>query len=120
MGKRTVIQHKVHVEHKREKRLLNLTYLRDYKIRHSCQYCHESNVACLVFHHKLGEKKFFGLSDCRDKAFSRIVAEVKKCVVLCSNCHLKLHARWRLERVEESCGEDEVTLWDVYQTDGSV
>lgn len=57
-----------------------------------CKYCNESNIACLEFHHKYGEKKF-NLSSRMIKNKQAVLEEAKKCEVVCANCHRKIH--WR-------------------------
>ena len=54
-----------------------------------CYVCREDSIWCLDFHH-LGDKdttvsSMLGMSD------ARVRAEIAKCVVLCRNCHGKVH-----------------------------
>ena len=44
------------------------------------------------FHHLDPSEKDFGLADFWHRSWKRIVAEIKKCVLLCANCHRKRHA----------------------------
>jgi hypothetical protein len=55
--------------------------------------CGESNPACLDFHHKNPKTKKDKVSRLVDCAFNKniILVEIRKCVVLCANCHRKLH-----------------------------
>lgn len=59
----------------------------------SCVKCGENHPACLDFHHidpKTKERLISGLP--RDGwSKERILKEIKKCVVLCANCHRKEH-----------------------------
>ena len=66
-------------------------WMQDYKKTLKCELCPENNVACLEFHH-LGEKER-GISDLVNRGCSKtkIMGEIKKCQVLCSNCHRKFH-----------------------------
>lgn len=59
----------------------------------SCVKCGESHPACLDFHHKDPRKKDLSLSRAVQQGWSRerILGEIEKCDVLCSNCHRKLH-----------------------------
>lgn len=55
-----------------------------------CAKCGEREKACLDFHH-LGEKDMtvsamLGMNE------QRVRFEISKCIVLCANCHRKLHA----------------------------
>jgi hypothetical protein len=57
-----------------------------------CAECGETTVACLDFHHETGEKDdtVAGmLADSRSKDVIR--SEIRKCTVLCANCHRKRH-----------------------------
>lgn len=55
--------------------------------------CGESHPACIDFHHKDPLEKDNKLSNLVHNLRSkeRILAEVAKCEVLCSNCHRKEH-----------------------------
>ena len=67
-------------------------WFRDYKSNLKCSKCSETHPACLDFHHIDPSEKDMEVSriiDMNNK--KRIMDEVAKCVVLCSNCHRKLH-----------------------------
>lgn len=64
-----------------------------------CVHCGEREPACLDFHHidpstkaKTVSRLGHGTHAWSDKGFVRLRAEMAKCVVLCANCHRKLHA----------------------------
>ena len=61
--------------------------------KEKCISCGESDVACLDFHHLKSEEKDNSLSYAIVNKWGkdRIDNETSKCVVLCSNCHRKLH-----------------------------
>lgn len=63
----------------------------------SCSACGESHIATLDFHHVAGGKDF-NLSSKIARGFSKatILAEMAKCIVLCANCHRKLHYNQRI------------------------
>ena len=65
----------------------------DYKINLSCSKCKESHPSTLEFHHSGGFKKDRAISQMVVDGISikRIMEEIKKCEVLCSNCHKKVH-----------------------------
>jgi transcription elongation factor Elf1 len=71
----------------------------DLKKTLKCAKCPERHPACLVFHHKDPNQKDFDLGADASGTYSmeRIDKEIKKCVVLCANCHAKLH--WKLRSV---------------------
>ena len=54
----------------------------------SCGY--DKCVAALIFHHPNNDKEF-GISDSIIRAWSRVQAELDKCVLLCANCHAEVH-----------------------------
>ena len=58
----------------------------------SCLICGEREPVCLDFHHL--KDKEFNIADMVSKKLSwvKIVKEMEKCVVICANCHRKLHA----------------------------
>ena len=55
-----------------------------------CIICGEKEPCCLDFHHVYG--KDFTISQNHDVTLDTLISEVNKCVVLCANCHRKLHA----------------------------
>ena len=61
-----------------------------------CCLCgYNKNLAALVFHHMKRELKEFRL-DMRalsNRKKSRIESEIKKCILLCHNCHAEHHNR---------------------------
>lgn len=55
--------------------------------------CGESDYDVLTLHHRNPEEKKFALSEAWGRySWGVIFEEVKKCTLLCANCHLKLHA----------------------------
>ncbi len=74
------------VKHKRERMLFILKYLKE----HHCIGCGEDNPILLDFNHIRG-KKTLEISYLVQYVYSykRIVDEMAKCEVLCSNCHRK-------------------------------
>lgn len=60
-----------------------------------CKICQEKAECCLSFHHLDPAKKDFDVSSGIRKGYSRnkVLKEIAKCVVLCENCHRKLHNR---------------------------
>lgn len=59
----------------------------------SCKNCGESHPGCLDFHHKDESTKYASISVLASCGYSKdkILQEIAKCEVLCSNCHRKLH-----------------------------
>lgn len=62
-----------------------------------CEICGEDHISCLDFHHENLEEKEINVSQTLSRGWSkkRILEEINKCTILCSNCHRKLH--WRLK-----------------------
>ena len=73
----------------RQKEIYNWFY--DYKQTLKCEKCGENHPGCLDFHHLDPNNKDFNISDGGKMSKKRILNEVNKCIVLCSNCHRKLH-----------------------------
>lgn len=59
-----------------------------------CQQCGEMDPACLDFHHLNPEEKSFNVGGLKGGLHNpeKVREEIAKCVVLCANCHRKLHA----------------------------
>jgi predicted HNH restriction endonuclease len=58
-----------------------------------CSYNKCQNV--LSFHHLFGTEKKFTISDAivrRRKSEEELIAELKKCILVCANCHGEIHA----------------------------
>jgi transposase len=58
-----------------------------------CRLCGYARcVAALEFHHLDPSAKEFGLAQCGAHSIKKLRAEVRKCVLLCSNCHAEVEA----------------------------
>ena len=64
-------------------------------IENGYMMCGGNHPACLQFHHRDKSEKSFNVADRASRASSkeRLFDEIKKCDVLCVNCHAKIH--WR-------------------------
>jgi hypothetical protein len=69
-------------------------YIRGIKKISKCVNCGESEDCCLDFHHKNESEKEFELGKAHSEGYSfkKIDVEIKKCAIVCSNCHRKIHA----------------------------
>lgn len=77
----------------RERRRALAKQLRDYKATLSCALCPEDSACCLDFHHVNDDKEIaVGAMVCDGYSWSKILKEINKCMVVCSNCHRKIHA----------------------------
>lgn len=57
-----------------------------------CSLCGEKCIPCLEFHHLDPSQKDFNISQMKVKGnISKLQDEIAKCVLLCANCHRKVH-----------------------------
>lgn len=87
-------RHKEEVIERRKKRQIEIRdWFRRYKSTLSCTNCGISHPAVLQFHHKNRADKSFAIGNVANRASSlkQIMKAIGKCVVLCVNCHAKLH-----------------------------
>jgi len=88
-------------ERRREQRCRNRRHLIEWKQNHPCK-CGENHVACLSFHHLdagLKEDAVYKLAK-SPVSLDRLQAEIDKCIVVCENCHKKIHAKeWKKDAV---------------------
>ncbi len=58
-----------------------------------CQHCGWSgNQAAMQFHHKNPNGKDFTIGNVANKSWDSIKFEIKKCTLLCANCHMIEHS----------------------------
>ena len=69
----------------------NRDFLNTYKSNLKCVECGENHPATLDFHHIDPSGKDFGVANFGGKSITKIKDEIEKCIVLCANCHRKLH-----------------------------
>lgn len=78
-------------DHKRylERRI----WFNNYKNTLKCYTCEENHRACIEFHHRDPSKKKYNIAEMVIWGISKekILKEIKKCDILCANCHKKLH-----------------------------
>ena len=55
-----------------------------------CSICSYDHPAGLQFHHRNPREKEFEISS--RMSWVRIVEELKKCALVCANCHCEIHA----------------------------
>ncbi len=83
----------------------NHQWLNEYKKKRGCGNCGIINPIVLDFHHKNEKNKLFTVSSFRRAiGFSRIKKEIKKCEVICANCHRILHDEIRNGKVVNKRG----------------
>lgn len=74
-----------------------LTYAKKYKfiqyLGGKCEICGEDRFFRLSFHHIDPDKKEYNVRCLFGKSLERLEKEIKKCKLLCLNCHHELHAK---------------------------
>jgi hypothetical protein len=77
----------------KERRYRNRDYLNKLKLTLKCELCSQNHPATLQFHHINPKEKDFCLAEASTCGWSieRIDEEIKKCKILCANCHSILH-----------------------------
>jgi len=75
----------------REKRVIIKEFIESCKIE--CLKCGEDHPSCLDFHHRDPKEKEFAIANWRTFGYSikKLETEIKKCDILCANCHRKIH-----------------------------
>lgn len=59
-----------------------------------CKKCgYDRCISALEFHHKNPLEKDFALSGSKINSRKKMETEVKKCILLCANCHREEHER---------------------------
>ncbi len=105
------MSHKNQVKNSREFKRRNKLYMTEVKGVSKCELCGESRAVCLDFHHRDPDSKSFGLGEGSAYGIETLKKEIKKCMVICSNCHRVLHAKDRLNDIVRD--KDVLpTLWD--------
>jgi len=59
--------------------------------KNGCVTCGENHPAALDFHHIDKNTKYKSISKMGEHPPTQVQKEINKCIVLCSNCHRKLH-----------------------------
>jgi len=72
---------------------------KEFKKNLFCEICGENHPATLDFHHKNPNEKEIIVSRAAGRGWGKqkIQNEIDKCIVLCSNCHRKLHYQHQTE-----------------------
>lgn len=76
-------------QHVRYKKISNV--LQKWKSTLKCSLCNEDDVACIDFHHVDPSRKEAGVIRMATKSIKSITKELEKCIVVCTNCHRKIH-----------------------------
>jgi hypothetical protein len=78
-----------------------------------CFFCPEREAVCLDFHHTNPNSKKREVSYwVKVKSMEKALKEAEKCVVVCSNCHRKVHAKllsFEFNKVSSRIGEKDIS-----------
>ena len=66
--------------------------INDIKQDNTCCLCGENEPVCLDFHHLDSTKKEQSVSRMTRNKSPKVFDEIRKCAVICANCHRKVHA----------------------------
>lgn len=89
----------------------SIAYVESLKEAASCPICGESSPCALDFHHKHNEKKEFIISEGKTSySLNKLIPEINKCIIVCANCHRKIHAGIIPEPTEISKSENTIPL----------
>ncbi len=77
--------------------------VRGIKEKATCKDCGRQGIPCLVFHHRDPKIKLFEIGDCGKKEYTMemLIEEIKKCDILCENCHRQLHYKLKQNNIED-------------------
>lgn len=68
-------------------------YVNEIKSERGCYFCGEKEFVCLDFHHLEQEGKDKPISFLvAAKSMKKLIKEIEKCIVVCANCHRKIHS----------------------------
>ncbi len=94
-----------HIKRKNDRKKLLREYITNFKKQSICK-CGESDYRCLCFHHRNQTKKTASMTELirRGVGLITIQKEIKKCDILCFNCHAKIHNgyHWKTKSVKLS------------------
>lgn len=69
----------------------NVSFVESVKDGKACCNCGEDSPCCFDFHHLDPTEKEASISQMGTYSLEKLKVELRKCVILCSNCHLKHH-----------------------------
>ena len=90
-------------EYRRKTRIKIRGWFDDYKKTLECEFCGYNECSeVLDFHHKDEKDKKFNVGQSLNRyGKEEILKEIEKCIVLCSNCHRKLHYEEKQEKYKK-------------------
>lgn len=57
-----------------------------------CSICDEKEICCLDYHHLRDKENAIAVMVASGVSWSKILEEISKCILVCANCHRKIHA----------------------------
>jgi hypothetical protein len=70
----------------------NKEWFAELKSNKKCLVCSESHPSCLEFHHKNPLEKEGNLAEMiGHSSRNKVLEEIEKCILVCANCHRKIH-----------------------------
>ena len=92
-------QRKTKAEHKRKTSIANRNFIRRLKRLYGCSVCgYKKSLDALCFHHKR-DKKYI-VSRMSQNSRKSIKEEIRKCILVCHNCHSEIHEQQRTNQEE--------------------
>ena len=82
------------------------TIFEKWKTTLKCSQCDESDYACLEFHHVDPKLKEKNIKKMVAQSLNSAIRELKKCIVVCANCHSKIHFYKTIVEIDESLSSD--------------
>lgn len=83
---------KIHCNKPPQNRMLKFKLAYKTKCERGCHFCSEKYYACLDFHHIQNKINTIGnMTKQKRYTVEDVQKEIEKCIVVCSNCHRKLH-----------------------------
>jgi len=91
-------------ENKNKRREKLRIYIKSFLEKHPCSKCDEADTRCLVFHHsdRKGKEKTISEMVKKVRSLENIQKEMDKCIVLCQNCHNRLHISENEEQIKNN------------------
>ena len=74
----------------------------EYKKTKNCEECGDNRWYVLDFHHKDPKEKDRAVSHFHGCSWDKILKEIKKCIVLCANCHREKHFLLSTQQAENT------------------
>ena len=86
-------KHQHYMDVAKQRRQKYSQQFQEWKAQQKCLVCQEDEECCLDLHHLDPSEKEGLVSDMAfNQPWETLLLEINKCVVLCANCHRKVHA----------------------------